>query len=158
MVLGPRDQIFALDIPVTGRRRRAGMSSDRINISAAAAASGLSAKTIRFYEDIGLIVPAQRDVNGYRLFGRRELEELSLVQRARSLGFTLDEIGTLLDLWRDPKRASADVKAMGDDQVAKIDQKMTELPSLRRALADLVERCRGDERPDCPIIDELTGR
>jgi len=131
------------------------MMNGSLNIGDAAAASGVPAKTIRFYEDIGLIAPARRGANGYRRFERRAIEELRFTQRARRLGFPVEEVRALLELWRDPARPSADVKALAERRMAAIDRKMAELRTVRGAVTDLIDRCHGDERPECPIIDEL---
>lgn len=128
-----------------------------MNISQAARASGVPAKTIRYYESIGLISPAGRSVSGYRVYGDQDVQILRFVARARSLGFAVDDVGHLLALWRDRSRASAEVKALASQQVAMIDQKMAELSAMRAALTDLMTRCHGDDRPDCPILDQLAG-
>jgi len=127
-----------------------------MNIGEAARASGLPAKTIRYYEDIGLIAPA-RDANGYRRFSDTAMHELRFVQRARGLGFSVDECRTLLSLYRDRERASADVKSIATAKLGEIDRKIAELQAMRAALKALAETCHGDGRPDCPILDELSG-
>ncbi|MBA4781726.1 MAG: Cu(I)-responsive transcriptional regulator [Rhizobiales bacterium] len=127
-----------------------------MNIGDAARRANLPAKTIRYYEDIGLIHPARAD-NGYRDYGERDVHRLTFLKRARSLGFSLDECRILLSLYADNKRASADVKALALENVARIDEKIGELRSLRTTLSRLAETCHGDDRPDCPIIDELAG-
>lgn len=127
-----------------------------MNIGDAARRANLPAKTIRYYEDIGLIHPARAD-NGYRDYGERDVHRLKFLKRARSLGFSLDECRILLSLYADNKRASADVKALALENVARIDEKIGELRSLRTTLSRLAETCHGDDRPDCPIIDELAG-
>lgn len=127
-----------------------------MNIGDAARRANLPAKTIRYYEDIGLIHPARAD-NGYRDYGERDVHRLTFLKRARSLGFSLDECRILLSLYADNKRASADVKALALENVARIDEKIGELRSLRATLSRLAETCHGDDRPDCPIIDELAG-
>jgi MerR family copper efflux transcriptional regulator len=128
-----------------------------MNIGEAAAATGLPAKTIRYYEDIGLIKPA-RAGNGYRAYGSPDIHRLAFVQRSRSLGFTIDECRTLLSLYEDKERASADVKALAVDKIREIDRKLAELESLRGTLKALADHCHGDDRPDCPIIDDIAGR
>lgn len=125
-----------------------------MNIGDVARASGLPAKTIRYYEEIGLVRPA-RGANGYRDFGEAEAHKLAFLARARSLGFTIEECRALLSLYDDRRRASADVKALAQDHLDRIDRKITELAGLRRALGQLVARCHGDDRPDCPILDDL---
>lgn len=128
-----------------------------MNIGEVAKRSGLPPKTIRFYEDIGLVEPQARRSNGYRDFDDRDLNELSFVARARSLGFTVEQCRALLDLYRDRSRASADVKAVARARVADIDRKIRELTAMRATLEHLIERCHGDDRPDCPIIEDFAG-
>jgi Cu(I)-responsive transcriptional regulator len=125
-----------------------------MNIRDAAAASGLPPKTIRFYEDIGLVAPA-RGPNGYRDFSPADTRRLAFVARARGLGFSVGDCRALLSLWADRSRASADVKALAEAHLAAIDRKIAELQGLRHTLAHLVQNCHGDHRPDCPILDEL---
>jgi len=126
-----------------------------MNIGEVAEKSGVPAKTIRYYEDVGLIPPARRTESGYRDYDDRDLATLRFVQRARSLGFSVKDVGALLALWHDNARASAEVKALAADHVSEIDRKLAELKSMRRTLVDLMERCHGDDRPDCPILDDL---
>ncbi len=127
-----------------------------MNIGTAAEKSGLPAKTIRYYEDIGLLT-AGRAANGYRDYSREDIHRLSFVQRARSLGFTIEECRQLLSLYSDRSRASADVKAIAVEKLQEIDRKIEELHSLRETLGHLVATCHGDNRPECPIIDGLAG-
>jgi MerR family transcriptional regulator, copper efflux regulator len=127
-----------------------------MNIGTAAEKSGLPAKTIRYYEDIGLLT-AGRAANGYRDYSREDIHRLSFVQRARSLGFTIEECRQLLSLYSDRSRASADVKAIAAEKLQEIDRKIEELHSLRETLGHLVATCHGDNRPECPIIDGLAG-
>ncbi|MBW3098585.1 Cu(I)-responsive transcriptional regulator [Pseudohoeflea coraliihabitans] len=128
-----------------------------MNIAIAAERSGLPAKTIRYYEDIDLIKPA-RGPNGYRDYCARDVETLSFLQRARSLGFSLDECRLLLSLYRDSHRSSAEVKAIAEDKIVHIDRKLVELKALRKTLSTLVANCHGDAEPECPIIDTLAGQ
>jgi len=125
-----------------------------MNIGDAAERSGLPAKTIRYYEDIGLIRPA-RDRNGYRAFEENDVHKLAFLGRARSLGFTVEECRALLALYEDRERASADVKSIAAEHLNHIDEKIAELKVMRATLAHLVERCHGDGRPDCPILEGL---
>lgn len=125
-----------------------------MNIGDAAKASGLPSKTIRYYEDIGLIAPP-RTGNGYRDFGAREINILTFLSRARALGFTIEECRTLLALWQDTNRASADVRRLAKDHLAEIDRKIDALKTMRATLSHLVECCAGDDRPDCPILEDL---
>jgi MerR family copper efflux transcriptional regulator len=127
-----------------------------MNIGDVAERSGLPPKTIRYYEDIGLIRP-DRGPNGFRAFGEADLHRLAFLARARSLGFSIEECRALLALWADDTRASADVKAMAEAHLTEIDRKIAELRSLRATLAHLVHRCHGDDRPDCPILADLAG-
>ena len=127
-----------------------------MNIGHASGATGLPAKTIRYYEDIGLIRPA-RAANGYRDYDGRDVHRLAFIQRSRSLGFTIEECRSLLSLYEDKDRASADVKALAMEKILEIDRKLKELKSLRSTLKTLADHCHGDDRPECPIIDEIAG-
>lgn len=127
-----------------------------MNIGAVSERSNLPAKTIRYYEEIALIKPARLD-NGYREYSDNDLHRLRFLQRARSLGFTIEECRTLLSLYEDKHRASADVKSIAQSKIEEIDRKIAELRSLRATLASLADDCHGDNRPDCPIIDDLAG-
>ncbi len=126
-----------------------------MNIGQVAEKSGLPSKTIRYYEDIGLIRP-DRSANGYRDFSESHLHKLTFLQRARSLGFTIEDCRTLLSLYEDTDRASADVKAMAREHLDKIADKISELEAMQATLSDLVSKCHGDDRPDCPILDGLS--
>lgn len=127
-----------------------------MNIGDAAQRAGLNAKTVRYYEEIGLVTP-MRSANGYRDYGDNDVHRLAFLQRSRSLGFTIEECRHLLSLYDDKERASADVRQMAQDKICGIDAKIKELQSLRRTLSSLVDSCCGDQRPDCPIIDDLAG-
>ncbi len=127
-----------------------------MNIGEVAEASGLPTKTIRYYEEIGLVRPS-RGSNGYRRFGPREMERLSFIGRARSLGFTIEDCRSLLALRDDRGRASADVKALTEEHIGRIGQKIAELEAMRETLEDLARSCRGDQAPDCPILARLAG-
>ncbi len=129
-----------------------------MNIGTAARHSGVPAKTIRYYEAVGLIEPAERSAAGYRIYAREDVETLRFVQRARNLGFSVEEVGNLLALWNDRTRSSAEVKALARHRVADIDRKLTELVEMRETLVHLMERCHGDARPDCPILQGLAGK
>ena len=124
-------------------------------ISDVARISALPAKTIRYYEDIGLITPA-RAANGYRAYSPECVHKLVFLARARALGFTVEACRTLLALWEDNARASSDVRRIAQDHLAQIDAKIEDLQAMRRTLGDLVERCAGDGRPDCPILAGLS--
>jgi MerR family copper efflux transcriptional regulator len=126
-----------------------------MHIGNVARQSGIAAKTIRYYESIGLIDSAERTESGYRVYGPRDVETLRFIQRARGLGFSVADVGNLLALWRDKQRASAQVKALAERHVEEIDRKLAELQAMRGTLVDLIERCHGDDRPDCPILSDL---
>ena len=126
-----------------------------MNIGAVAKATGITAKTIRYYESIGLTPRPDRRDNGYRDYGPNDVATLKFVQRARGLGFPLEEVRALLTLWRDDSRASADVKRLALDHVDAIEARIAELEAMKRTLHDLARRCHGDDRPDCPILDDL---
>jgi Cu(I)-responsive transcriptional regulator len=128
---------------------------DKLNIGAAAAASGVSPKMIRHYEEIGLIPRAPRTASGYRVYGEPELHVLRFVKRARTLGFSMAEIEKLLGLWRDRRRRSADVKRLAMRHVEDLERRIAELESMRRTLVKLAGHCHGDHRPGCPILDDL---
>jgi MerR family copper efflux transcriptional regulator len=126
-----------------------------MNIGTVAEKSGVPPKTIRYYETIGLIEPAERRPNGYRAYSAHDMQTLHFIKRARSLGFSVEEVRDLLDLWRDKTRSNAAVKALATRHVRELDRKIEELRAMRFTLTDLISRCRGDARPDCPILDEL---
>lgn len=128
-----------------------------MNIGEASERSGLPAKTIRYYEDISLVAP-ERAENGYRDYSSSDVHRLRFLHRARNLGFSIDECRLLLSLYSDRNRASADVKAVAEQKLAEIDAKIRELQSLKSALQPLVDCCHGDDRPDCPILDDLAGQ
>ena len=126
-----------------------------MNIGAAAAASGVNAKMIRHYEAIGLLAPAGRRPNAYRDYGGREVHELRFIKRARRLGFSMDEIGALLMLWRDRERPSREVRRIAEAHVSDLEARIAEMQAMAKTLSQLVQKCRGDDRPDCPILDDL---
>lgn len=126
-----------------------------MNIGEAAQASGVSAKMIRYYESIGLIPPAARSDAGYRHYTSREVHTLRFIRRARDLGFSIEAITRLLALWRDRARNSAEVKRVALDHVAELKHKIIELQQMVGTLEHLAHHCHGDNRPECPIIDEL---
>lgn len=128
-----------------------------MNIGLASGRSGVPAKTIRYYESIGLIPPATRTEGNYRDYDDSAVRVLQFLKRARSFGFTIDDCRELLSLYRDRNRSSGDVKAIAQRRIDEIDRKIVELRALRDTLGCLVERCHGDERPDCPILDDLAG-
>ena len=126
-----------------------------MNIGKAAAESGVSAKMIRHYESIGLLRAARRSEGGYRLYETNDLHVLRFIRRARDLGFSMKDIGHLLGLWQNRRRASADVRRIAQQHIASLNQRIAELQSMRRTLEHLVHHCHGDQRPECPILDDL---
>ena len=129
---------------------------DKHNIGDAAKASGVSAKMIRHYESIGLIGTARRTDAGYRVYDERDVQVLQFIHRGRVLGFSLEQIRTLLALWQDKHRASKDVRAMARQHIAELDEKIANMQAMRRTLETLATKCHGDDRPDCPILDDLS--
>jgi len=129
-----------------------------MNIGEASAQSAVPAKTIRYYESIALIAPAERRANGYRDYDWKDVETLRFIHRARSLGFAIEEVANLLALYRDKRRASRQVKQVALEHIAGIDRRIAELQAMRDTLVELTEKCHGDQRPDCPILADLAGR
>lgn len=127
-----------------------------MNIGTVSKKSGLPAKTIRYYEEIGLLRPDRRD-NGYRDYSATDVHRLRFLQRSRGLGFSVEECRQLLSLYGDRTRESGDVKAIAETKLVQIDRKLAELQGLRDMLKSLVATCHGDHRPECPIIDGLSG-
>jgi MerR family copper efflux transcriptional regulator len=126
-----------------------------LNIGAAARASGVSAKMIRYYESIGLIGRAERSTAGYRLYAPRDVHLLCFIKRARSLGFPIERVAQLVALWQDTRRASAEVKRIALAQIGELEQRIGELETMKRTLEHLARHCHGDQRPECPILDDL---
>jgi len=127
-----------------------------MNIGEAARRSGVNAKAIRYYESIGLIPEPIRTDSGYRQYRREDVERLKMVGRARRLGFGIEEVRRLVDIYDDQERASSDVKDLVMHHVAEVDRKITELNAIRRTLMDMATKCADDEAPDCAILDELS--
>ena len=125
------------------------------NIGEASALAGVSAKMIRHYESIGLIPKAARTFAGYRLYSDADVHRLQFIKRARILGFSIKQIEALLSLWDDRSRASADVKRLAKAHAAELAQRIEEMQAMQRTLETLARRCHGDNRPDCPILDDL---
>ena len=127
-----------------------------MNISDVAKASGLPSKTIRYYEDIGLVRPLRQE-NGYRTFRESDLHKLRFLSRARALGFPIEDCRALLALYEDAERSSGEVREIAARHLTEIERKISDLESMRHTLTHLVETCAGDNRPDCPILDDLSG-
>jgi Cu(I)-responsive transcriptional regulator len=128
-----------------------------MNIGQAAEQSGVSAKMIRHYESIGLVERARRTDGGYRIYTDNDVHTLRFIRRARDLGFSMKEIAQLVGLWRNRRRASGDVRRVAQQHITDLDQKIAELQAMRRTLTELVQHCHGDRRPECPILDDLSG-
>lgn len=126
-----------------------------LNIGEAARVSGVSAKMIRHYESIGLLPPARRTDAGYRLYGGQDVRMLQFIHRGRALGFSLEQVASLLALWQDKGRASADVRRLAEDHIGELERKIAELQAMQRTLQALAHSCHGDQRSDCPILDDL---
>lgn len=127
------------------------------NIGEASSRSGVSAKMVRHYESLGLLPSIERTESGYRLYSEREVHTLRFIKRSRDLGFSMAEISELLKLWQNRRRSSADVRRIASKHVEELNQRMAEMEAMRRTLEHLIHGCRGDHRPDCPILDELQG-
>lgn len=126
-----------------------------MNIGEASKASGVSSKMIRYYEEIKLIAPAHRTESSYRTYSDNDIHTLKFIRRARDLGFSVEQMRTLLTLWRDKSRSSADVKAIAMEHVAELEKKAAAIQAMSKTLRHLALNCHGDDRPDCPIIDEI---
>ena len=126
------------------------------NIGAASKASGVSAKMIRHYEDIGLLPKVARSFGNYRVYSANDIHVLRFIRRARDLGFSIEEIRELLGLWRNKSRSSAAVKKIAGKHIADLRVKIAELESMVQTLEHLTRNCHGDHRPDCPILDDLS--
>jgi MerR family copper efflux transcriptional regulator len=129
-----------------------------ITIGEAANRVGVSAKTIRFYEKAGIIKPATRGSNRYRAYSDADVQKLRFVRRARALGFSLKDVVSLLEYYCNDRRSSRDVKRLALEHIARLDQKLEELTAIRNTLVEIAERCQGNDRPECPILDELRSR
>ena len=126
-----------------------------MNIGQASEGSGVHAKMIRYYESIDLIAPASRTESGYRQYAPNDVEKLRFIKRSRDLGFSIARIKTLLSLWGDGERHSADVKNLARQYIAELDEDIEKLQSIRRELSTLADCCHGDDQPDCPILDGI---
>ena len=128
-----------------------------MNIGWAAQESGVSAKMIRHYEAIGLMARARRTDGGYRIYDGNDVHTLRFIRRARELGFAMKQIERLLGLWRNRRRASSDVRRIAQQHISDLETKIENLQAMRRTLQQLVQHCHGDQRPECPILDDLAG-
>ena len=126
-----------------------------MNISEAAERSGVSAKMIRYYESIDLLPPAARRPNGYRDYGEPDVSVLQFIRRTRDLGFSMEEVAALLELWLDRRRPSREVKKLAETHITDLERRMKEMRSVLRTLRTLADHCHGDERSECPILDDL---
>ena len=131
--------------------------TEPFNIGQAASQSGVSAKMVRHYESLGLLPTVHRTEAGYRQYGEKEVHTLRFIHRARTLGFSMAEIAELLKLWQNKRRASADVKRIALAHVADLERRIAEMETMRQTLAQLAHCCQGNQRPDCPILTELSG-
>lgn len=129
-----------------------------LNIGDAARASGVTAKMIRHYESIGLVKAARRSEAGYRIYSAQDVRVLQFIHRGRALGFSLEQIRSLLALWDDKARASADVRALAQAHIDQLNRKIGEMEAMRRTLETLAASCHGDARSECPILDDLAAR
>jgi MerR family copper efflux transcriptional regulator len=137
------------------RRMGRALSGLDMNIGEAAAASGVSAKMIRHYEETGLIRPATRTQSNYRVYSSKDVDVLRFVKQARRLGFSMNQIALLLGLWEDRSRPSSEVKRLAKEHIGELERRIRELMEMKGTLENLAKRCRGDSRPECPILDEL---
>jgi len=128
-----------------------------MNIGEAARASGVSTKSIRYYETAGLIATAERTGGGYRVYTQADVHMLRFIKRARDLGFSIDRIRRLLDLWQNKSRASRDVKRLALDHIADIAAKIAAMSTVKDAVQELADKCEGNDRPECPILRDLEG-
>ena len=128
-----------------------------VNIGDAARASGVSTKMVRHYESLGLLGAVARTDSGYRQYSAADIHTLRFIKRARELGFSMAEIGNLVGLWHDQARASSEVKRVAQQHLIELENRIQAMQDMRRTLQKLVQSCQGDDRPDCPILDNLAG-
>ena len=128
-----------------------------VNIGDAARASGVSTKMVRHYESLGLLGAVARTDSGYRQYSAADIHTLRFIKRARELGFSMSEIGNLVGLWHDQARASSEVKRVAQQHLIELENRIQAMQDMRRTLQKLVQSCQGDDRPDCPILDNLAG-
>jgi MerR family copper efflux transcriptional regulator len=131
------------------------LSRGYYNIGQASEATGVTAKMIRHYESLGLLGGVERTLSNYRIYSERDLHLLRFIRRGRSLGFSMKEIEALLGLWQDSRRKSAEVRRLAQRHVEELDRRIAEMQDMRDSLMQLVEACHGDQRPDCPILEDL---
>ena len=131
--------------------------SPPMNIGEAARLSGVSAKMVRHYESLGLLPQVQRSDSGYRQYSDAEVHTLRFIKRSRELGFSITEIAELVSLWQNRRRASQSVRRIAQKHAAELAQRITAMQAMQHTLAHLIDCCHGDERPDCPILDDLSG-
>jgi len=134
------------------------MNTGPLNIGEAARQSGVSPKMLRHYEALGLLGTVSRTDSGYRQYGSNDVHTLRFIRRSRELGFSMAEIGELVGLWQNRRRTSASVRRIAEKHAAELAQKIEAMQAMQRTLAHLVHCCHGDDRPDCPILDELEGK
>ena len=128
-----------------------------MNIGEASRLSGVSAKMVRHYESLGLLPQVARTDSGYRQYGETEVHTLRFIKRARELGFSMEEIAQLVGLWRNRRRASANVRKLAQKHADDLAQRIAAMQAMQRTLEELIHCCHGDERPECPILDDLAG-
>lgn len=133
------------------------MSSQPVNIGEAARQSGVSAKMLRHYESLGLLGEVARTDGGYRLYSAADVHTLRFIKRCRDLGFSMAEIGELVGLWQNKRRASANVKKVAQKHMDELSERIAAMQAMQRTLSTLLDCCHGDDRPDCPILDDLAG-
>ncbi len=126
-----------------------------MQIGQAAQQSGVSSKMIRHYESLGLLPPIHRSDGGYRLYSDNDIHTLRFIKRARDLGFSMDDIAELVNLWHNRQRSSAQVKKIADSHLQRLRERIAQLQAMERSLEQLTACCQGNERPDCPILDDL---
>jgi MerR family copper efflux transcriptional regulator len=131
------------------------MNDVSMNIGEAARASGVSAKMVRYYEEIGLIPKARRTLSGYRTYSAGDVHSLRFIKQARNLGFSIEQIEQLLALWQDRRRPSRKVKELAHAHIVELEARIREMRDMKRTLETLVKQCHGDDRPDCPILEGL---
>ena len=148
---GRRAAPAAADAPLPGA------SQGPVNIGDAARASGVSAKMVRHYESLGLLGAVARTDSGYRQYSAADIHTLRFIKRARELGFSMAEIANLVGLWHDQARASSEVKRVAQQHLIELENRIQAMQDMRRTLQKLVQSCQGDDRPDCPILDNLAG-